>query len=34
MGKYEDDIKILFPVIHFILIRRECISFIFWLVER
>ena len=34
MGQCEDDIKIPFPVVHSILIRRECISCIFWLVER
>ena len=34
MGQSEDDIKIPFPVIHSILIRRECTSCIFWLVER
>ena len=34
MGQCQDDIKIPFPVVHSILIRRECISCIFWLVER
>ena len=34
MGQCEDDIKIPFPVVHSILIRRKCISCIFWLVER
>ena len=34
MGQCEDNIKIPFPVVHSILIRRECISCIFWLVER
>ena len=34
MGQCEDDIKIPFPLVHSILIRRECISCIFWLVER
>ena len=29
MGQCEDDIKIPFPVVHSILIRRECISCIF-----
>ena len=31
IGQCEDDIKVPFPVVHFVLIRRECIS---WLVER
>ena len=34
MGQCEDDTKIPFPVVHSILIRRECISCIFWLVQR
>ena len=34
MGQCEDDIKIPFPVVHSVLIRSECISCIFWLVER
>ena len=34
MGQCEDDSKIPFPVVHSILTRRECISFIFWLIER
>ena len=34
MGQCEDDTKIPFPVVHSILIRRECISCIFLLVER
>ena len=34
MDQCEDDIEIPFPVVHSILIRREFISCIFWLVER
>ena len=34
MGQCKDDIKIPFPVVHSILIRRKCISCIIWLLER